>query len=799
MTSEGPAGQTASTDNEFVLAPGFRLLSADSLPADVRIRGHISHEDAALTLLGQRSTSVVIAAELGRLLEEFQQPTTLIDAIIRYASKSEIDPLKTFDEFMPALQQLMMEGFLIPAKMRLADRLHPTFRRGDRLGHWEILSCIQCIEDTEVYCARRDGSFVAIKALRPTTFSNNNVLEREAAILRCLRGSVVPSFIYQGETHGIPYLVMDWCEGVPCTIVADECRSAIDGGRKELAQLCINIVQVYASLHSMGVVHGDIHPNNILIGNSGRVLLVDFGLAAGASQAPPLRRGGIGFFYEPEFALARLAKAPEPDCTRAGEQYAVAALLYLLITGCHYVDFSLVEHDALVQIRDVAPIRFAARGVEEWPIMEATLAKALSKHPEDRYESMSAFADALHHVDASMSADSERVHMSDHTMHRHPVVTSVLSHTRPHGKLFTSPDTLTAPRASLFYGIGGIAYGLYRIGCLRGDSRELRIADLWLQLAYKMGEREGGFLNPEYGVTRKRIAPSTPFHGAAGLHAIQALLSGAMGDLSTQYAAIGKFIDESTPPVAQLDLTLGRAGTLLAAALILDACRDDVASQARLIELGDAVFAEVLQRVQEAGSIASSHNLEYLGMAHGWCGVLFAALRWCEITKRELTPELKGRLSELAECGEPAGRGLRWSVRNVRSDPDWEEGYVAGWCNGSAGFAQLWCLASQLSCDEIFSELAIRAAWNTWETPNNLSNLCCGVAGKMYALLTVGRHTGDVRWFERARHLASSVIDDSTTPFYNSLFKGTMGYALALYDLGAPETAAMPFFGREYQ
>jgi serine/threonine-protein kinase len=550
----------------------------------------------------------------------------------------------------------------------------------------------------------------------------------------------------------------------------------------------------------MGVVHGDIHPHNILIGTSGRILLVDFGLATGASQTPPLRRGGIGFFYEPEFAQARLAAAPEPDCTRTGEQYAVAALLYLLITGCHYVDFSLVEHDALVQIRDVAPMRFTARGIEEWPVMEATLAKALSKRPDNRYESMSAFADALHHVDTSVPADSERVHMSDHSMHRHPVVTSVLSRTRPHGQLFTSPDAITAPRASLFYGTGGIAYGLYRIGCLRGDSRELRIADLWLQRAYKMGEHEDGFLNPEYGVTRERIASSTPFHSSAGLHAIQALLSGAMGDLSTQYAAIGKFIDESTPPVAQLDLTLGRAGTLLAAALILDACWDDVSRQARLIELGSAVFAEVLQRVQEAGPIASSRELEYLGMAHGWCGVLFAALRWCEITKRELTPELKERLSELAECAEPAGRGLHWSVRNARSDPDWEEGYLGGWCNGSAGFAHLWCLTSQLSRDEIFSELAIRAAWNAWETSNDLSNLCCGVAGKVYALLTVGRHTGDTKWFERARHLARSVNDDSTTtPFRNSLFKGTMGHALALYDLDAPETAAMPFFGREYQ
>ena len=425
---------------------------------------------------------------------------------------------------------------------------------------------------------------------------------------------------------------------------------------------------------------------------------------------------------------------------------------------------------------------------------------SLSKRPSDRYESMSALAEALDHVAPLVSLDSERAATSHHAMCHHPMVASLLTRIRPQGQLFTSPDAITAPRASLFYGSGGIAYGLYRIGCLRGDSRELRIADLWLQRAYKMGDARHGFLNSTYGVTRERVALSSPFHGLVGLHAIQALLSDAMGDLSTRYAAICKFIDESDLSVTQLDLTLGRAGTLLAAALILDSSRDDVASQARLIKLGDALLADVIHRLQAAGPIAASHDLDYLGIAHGWAGVLFAALRWCEAAKRELKPELKERLSELAECGEPSGRGLRWPVRNARSDPDGEEGYLAGWCNGSAGFVQLWCLASQLSGDEVFLELATRAAWNAWETPNRLSNLCCGVAGGAYALLAAGRYTGDAKWSERARRLATSVTDDSgSAPFYDSLFKGTMGHALALYDLDTPETAAMPFFSREYQ
>lgn len=791
-----------SVDNEFVLPPGVLLLQSDSLPAEVRLSAGISNDDLALTRPGGRGTSVVIAVELGQLVEEFRQPTTIIDAIIRYAHGSATDPLEVFDESMPALQELMKEGFLIPRHAWSQEGLRPTFRRGDRLGRWEVVSCVQCVEDTELYCGRSPGrgSPVAIKTLRTAARAQVEMLKREAASLRHIHGPIAPSLLDQGEKGEIPYFVMEWCEGVPCTIVADECRSAACG-RSVLARLCTDIVRAYEMLHAQGVVHGDVHPNNILVASDGQVRLVDFGLAVAPDQVVPSRRGGVGFFYEPELARARLAAAREPSCTPAGEQYAVAALLYLLITGSHYVDFSLLEHDALVQIRDIAPTSFAARGIEEWPSMEEALGRALAKRPDERYESMSAFVVALDRRDivTSRPTNSERVAVRDSALSRHPFVASMLARTRPEGPLLANLDMITAPRASLFYGTGGIAYGLYRLGCLRGDARELRNADLWLQRAYQMGELEGGFLNPEYGVTRGRVSMSCPFHSMAGLNATQALLSGALGDLATRSTAIDEFVRESVTSVDQMDLTLGRAGTLLTAALLLDASDGDFAAQTSLTTLGDAVCAEVLQSLGKVGSIATSHDLNYIGIAHGWAGVLFAALRWFEVTEREIPADLCARLGELAEWGEPSGRGLRWSIRNAHADPDGEEGYLSGWCNGSAGLAQLWCLASRLSSDEVFIDLATRAAWHVWETPTKLSNLCCGAAGEVYALLAVGERTGDVTWLDRARRLATSVARDTKgSPFPDSLLKGAMGQALALCDLDAPENAAMPFFSREH-
>ena len=57
------------------------------------------------------------------------------------------------------------------------------------------------------------------------------------------------------------------------------------------------------------MLHGDIHPRNVLIDRRSAVKIVDLGLAypiAGTNDAHSKVRGGIGFFFEPEYARATL-------------------------------------------------------------------------------------------------------------------------------------------------------------------------------------------------------------------------------------------------------------------------------------------------------------------------------------------------------------------------------------------------------------------------------------------------------------------------------------------------------------
>jgi len=345
------------------------------------------------------------------------------------------------------------------------------------------------------------------------------------------------------------------------------------------------------------------------------------------------------------------------------------------------------------------------------------------------------------------------------------------------GPLFR--ERLPAPPASVTFGAAGIACGLYRIALAREDARLLSLADLW---AAKAARESGGGAGAQEG-----IPPASVWHTDSGLHAVRALLAHARADGREQREAVSSFLQAvRAEPCPDSDLTLGRSGVLLAASLLLDTFGGD--PPAGLRELGDEILAGLWAEIELPG----------LGMAHGWAGVLYATLRWCRSAGRPLPVGIEARLGELAASARPWGRGLRWPWHGEGIDPRTASS-MPGWCNGSAGFVFLWCLAHRALGGEDFWKLAEGAAWNAWEAPGGGGTLCCGLAGRAYALLRFHRHGGGPAWLARARDLADraalAVERDAEAP--DSLYKGRLGVAVLAADLLRPEGAAMPFFEEE--
>jgi len=763
----------------ILLSPDVILVPVAELPEDVRRRLDPAEGDWAITHPRARTPSKLLEARAAELLEEFKSPRTIVDAVIRYSQARDLDPESTLVEAYPLLERMLAAGFLVAEGSEEAGGIAASLAPGARALGFEVLEAIQVLEDTEVHLVRGGGGAAVLKIGRPgAPGSAAAQLERETAVLERLGGGIAPRLLGAGELDGRRWLALEWLPGVDAATAAAELRRR--GDRTGLLALGLSILGAYARLHELGVIHADVHPRNVLVDREGEVRLIDFGLSLHSGSPGSSLRGGVAFFQELEYAAALRLDEPPPAASRAGEQYALAALLWLLFTGVHTHDFRLAREEMLRQIAEEPPRPFET----PWPEAEAALSRALAKNPGERFPSVADFQKALATVQSSRIPPRRS---GDSTAEA--LLQRVLERAGSDGPLFREglPEP---PRASVTYGAAGIACGLYRIALAREDAEVLSLADLWAEKAAReTGEeayyRAGSRLVPE------NLGRVTPYHTASGVHAVRALVAQALGDPGSRREAVSAFLAASGPCLNP-DLTLGRSGLLLAASLLLDLGEPPP----ELTALGDSLLAGLWEEIAEMPPIPDCAERPNLGMAHGWAGFLYASLRWCRSAGRPVPERLPGRLAELADQARPWGRGLRW---RWYSENGGDVGSMAGWCNGSAGLVFLGTLAHRMLGEPRWRELAEGAAWNAWEAPDSHATLCCGLAGRAYALLNLHKHGGGDEWLARARELAhqAALAADRTSESPDSLYKGALGIAVLAADLVRPAEAAMPFFEEE--
>jgi serine/threonine protein kinase len=780
----------------LLIPPEVVLAPVEQLPDRVRSKLTYSPGDVAITRMASRVPSKIISAEMAAFLEEFKTSTTIVDAVVRYTRDRRADPESTLEEVFPLVKRLLNQNLLVPAEEQSTKSPEVSLKAGTQIGEWSIIQCIQWLEDSSVFQVRKSNDVIAVLKMLHfnARLEQKEALDREVFILRRLDGTSNPSLLTQGTYNLHHYLVLEWVRGTPITVAALELRNSKEPARRALLDLACAVVEAYAHLHRQGVIHSDVHPRNVLVTAKGEVKVIDFGLArvfreeCAFSQS---HRGGVGFFFEPEYARALLANRQSPNSTELGEQFSLAALLYLLFTGEHYLQFSLERREMLRQIAEDSMLPFSKQGQEAWPGLEQILAKALSKEPQERFTSMAELAAALRSENEPPKCRSAA--MIGLRSASEQLLSRFLSRVQVPGPLFSNGVT-KAPLCSVNYGAGGIAYALYRIACARGDDSLLWLADLWVSKALRDSSKAFAFENPDIPITQAEVGEISPYHTLSGLFCVQALISHAMGDLLNQLKAAEAFVNASTKPCRNLDLTLGKSSTLLACCILLEALQDSTV----VFGLGNAMFVGLCEELNSVPRVTESNEFRYLGIAHGSAGMIYALIRWCQTTGKSPPSGLQEWLDQIGRLAVPKGRGLYWPLSGRKGHEDFES-HMAGWCHGSAGYVHLWTLAHELFEESQYLRFAEQAAWNAWEEPASIASLCCGLAGRAYSLLNLHRHIREKTWLERAVVLAerAAEIPASAETSQDSLYKGQTGIALLVSELADPTFSRMPFFEDE--
>ncbi|MFD4593501.1 protein kinase domain-containing protein [Streptomyces rubiginosohelvolus] len=244
---------------------------------------------------------------------------------------------------------------------------------------------------------------VAIKTLHTELGREQSFRERfrrEAQAVAKLQHTNIVSVFDTGEDELggalMPYIVMEYVEGQPLgSVLAADIRTHGAMPADKALKVTADVLAALETSHEMGLVHRDIKPGNVMMTKRGVVKVMDFGIArAMQSGVTSMTQTGMVVgtpqYLSPEQALGRGVDA-------RSDLYSVGIMLFQLLTGRipFDADSPLAIAYAHVQEEPVAPSSIN-RSVT--PAMDALVARALKKNPNERFPSAAAMRDEIARV-----------------------------------------------------------------------------------------------------------------------------------------------------------------------------------------------------------------------------------------------------------------------------------------------------------------------------------------------------------------------------------------------------------------
>ena len=236
------------------------------------------------------------------------------------------------------------------------------------------------------------GRPVAIKILHQNFGSDQDFVarfKREAQAAGKLNHPNVVSMYDVGFDQGFHYIIMEYVSG--CTLKEYIQHHGDQVTVQEAVKITVAIAEGLEHAHMMGIVHCDVKPHNILITDSGRVKVTDFGIARAINSATTMMYTnsvmGSAHYISPEQASGKSINV-------STDIYSLGVVLYELLTGEVPFRGETPVSVALQHVKDpvVAP---RIKNAMIPPQLEQVVLIALEKEPGKRFGSISEMIQAL--------------------------------------------------------------------------------------------------------------------------------------------------------------------------------------------------------------------------------------------------------------------------------------------------------------------------------------------------------------------------------------------------------------------
>jgi tetratricopeptide (TPR) repeat protein/predicted Ser/Thr protein kinase len=249
-------------------------------------------------------------------------------------------------------------------------------------GRYEILKLLGEGGMGAVYKARDQevDRLIALKVIRPELAGHSSVLQRfkqELILARTVTHRNVIRIYDLGVADGCRFITMEFIEGRDLSSVLEERKLAPEEVVKILRQVC----GALEAAHLEGVVHRDLKPQNVMLEASGRVVVMDFGLARSMEATGLTQAGAI--MGTPAYMSPEQARGIPAD--ERSDIFSLGIIAYQMLTGVvpYKADTALASMLLRTQGPPKPPMQLAP-GIPQ--ALNDIVLKTLATDPANRYQ-----------------------------------------------------------------------------------------------------------------------------------------------------------------------------------------------------------------------------------------------------------------------------------------------------------------------------------------------------------------------------------------------------------------------------
>lgn len=368
-------------------------ISFSTIPQHLKYGGGNNHQNQFLITDDNSNRKFFINATTKIFIQKFTTPKTFAALTKEIAKEVNASLPQVKKLVQPFFKYIRYRHFIVPENFASEKQvIRPLFNPSSILRQYSIEQIIDTNENIDIYKGidLNNENNVVIKLLKKHSKAEAASLKREFDFLKTLnKAGIAPKAYKFYKEENFAWFVQDFIDGLSLPQLI--CQKK-DSTLNFILHVISEVLIAFKKIHTVSIVHGDIHPSNIIVTKENKIKIIDFGLSLhnGLDKDEVVNFGGAYFFMPPERIKTTSYKKfiRKPDFY--SDVFQLGVVLFVLLYDKY--PFNGITWEQLATEIKEKPIRFPAKSQYNFSVpawLKKIIQKCVAKKPKERFANAS--------------------------------------------------------------------------------------------------------------------------------------------------------------------------------------------------------------------------------------------------------------------------------------------------------------------------------------------------------------------------------------------------------------------------